>query len=62
MLRCRFYVNQEEVENDYRPVSWPIKYPYWCSGESETDFILIAYVDSIEKDLALEAPENMYNY
>ena len=56
MLKCRFYLNIEAVDEDYRPVIWPIKYPYWCSGESENDFILIAYVDSIE-DLMKQWPE-----
>ena len=49
MLSCRFYVNIEKVNRDYRPVIWPIKYPYWCSGESSTDFIIVAYVDSLDE-------------
>lgn len=49
MLWCRFYVNIEEVKEDYRPVVWPIKYPYWCSGETEKDFILVAYVESLDE-------------
>lgn len=56
MLRCRFYVNMEEVKNDYRPVVWPIKLPYWCSVESSEDFILVAYVDTID-DLMKQWPE-----
>ena len=56
MLRCRFYVNIEKVKNDYRPVVWPIKLPYWCSGESSEDFILVAYVDTID-DLMKQWPE-----
>lgn len=56
MLRCRFYVGIEKTDNDYRPVVWPIKYPYWCSGENETDFCLVAYVDSME-DLMKQWPE-----
>lgn len=33
---------------DYRPIKWPILYPYWCSGQTsgEINFdinILIAY-------------------
>lgn len=56
MLWCRFYVNIDEVKGDYRPVTWPIKYPYWCSGESDEDFILVAYVDSLD-DLYKQWPE-----
>ena len=56
MLRCRFFVNKKEVKNDYRPVCWPIKLPYWCSGENSKDFILIAYVDTID-DLMKQWPE-----
>lgn len=56
MLRVRFTVNIKQVEGDYRPIIWPIKYPYWCSGENDTDFILIAYVDSLD-DLYKQWPE-----
>lgn len=56
MLRCRFYVGIEETDGDYRPVVWPVKYPYWCSGENETDFCLVAYVDSME-NLMKQWPE-----
>lgn len=50
MLRARFYVDMEACGYDYRPVKWPIKYPYWCSGETMNDeYILVAYVDSIEE-------------
>lgn len=50
--RIRFKINQAETGYDYRPMVWPIKYPYWCSGEScglgEDDYyILIAYVDKV---------------
>ncbi len=43
-LRVRFYVNDEACGGDYRPIKWPPVGPYWCSGETDTDFILIAYV------------------
>ena len=49
MIWTRFYVNIKKVNGDYRPVVWPIKYPYWCSGESSTDFIIVAYVDSLDE-------------
>lgn len=34
MIRARFYIGKDDCDNDYRPVKWPIKYPYWCSAES----------------------------
>ena len=49
MIRARFYVNKKECEGDYRPVKWPIKHPYWCTGESDSDFVLVAYVTTIEE-------------
>lgn len=53
VMRVRFEVDIEECEEDYRPVSWPIAHPYWCTGESDTSFILVAYVESEEQLLAL---------
>jgi hypothetical protein len=52
MIRARFYANG----NDYRPVKWPIKHPYWCSGSTFEDpmrSIIVAYADSIEEILEL---------
>ena len=49
MLRVRFEVDEE----DYRPVKWPIKHPYWCSGYSDTHNILVAYVDDLDQLLEL---------
>lgn len=49
MLRVRFYVPFDECKGDYRPVKWPIKYPYWCTGENLSEFILVAYVDSMDE-------------
>ena len=40
MIRARFYINKKDCGNDYRPVKWPIKYPYWCTGESSDCFII----------------------
>ena len=34
MQRIRFYLSQDKTDGDYRPVVWPIKYPYWCTGET----------------------------
>lgn len=59
MIRARFYIKKSDCGNDYRPVKWPIKYPYWCSAESSNSFVLVAYAedeDSI-KELWPEAYE-----
>lgn len=45
MIRARFYIKFENCDCDYRPVKWPIKYPYWCTGESADSFTLVAYAD-----------------
>lgn len=45
MIKARFYIRKDDCNNDYRPVKWPIKYPYWCSGESDDSFILVAYAE-----------------
>lgn len=47
MIRARFYV---EVD-DYRPVNWPVKHPYWCSGENDDGYTLVAYADDEEEIL-----------
>lgn len=49
VYRARFTV----PEDDYRPVTWPIDHPYWCSGYSAEGSILIAYVESKEQLLKL---------
>lgn len=57
MIRARFFVNKKECGKDYRPLRWPIQYPYWCTGENDSDFVLVAYANSIKelKDLWPEA-------
>lgn len=45
MIRARFYIGKDDCDNDYRPVKWPIKYPYWCSAESSNSFVLVAYAE-----------------
>lgn len=45
MIRARFYIKKSDCSNDYRPVKWPIKYPYWCSAESSNSFVLVAYAE-----------------
>ena len=44
MLRIRFNVTNE----DFRPVNWPLAYPYWCSGFDSDGAILISYCDNAE--------------
>jgi hypothetical protein len=44
MLRVRFHANIE----DPRPINWPIKHPYWVSGEGEDYAIVIAYADDLD--------------
>lgn len=56
MLRVRFYIDFEDCNNDYHPVVWPIKHPYWCTGENESSFVLVTYVDS-EEELYKQWPE-----
>ena len=41
MIRARFHVNKE----DYRPVNWPIKHPYWCTGYGADYAVIVAYAD-----------------
>ena len=45
MYQFRFKISKETTE-DYRPVNWPIDYPYWCYGENDTHFYLMAYEES----------------
>lgn len=52
MIRCRFKTNSE----DYRPINWPLKHPYWCSGQGTNYFILIAYADD-EAEIFKNWPE-----
>lgn len=49
MLRCRFYVNG----SDYRPVKWPVKHPYWCTGhaffcteQGNSKAVVVSYADN----------------
>ena len=45
MLRVRFHANPD----DYRPVKWPVKYPFWCTGYGENHSVVVAYVDSVDE-------------
>jgi hypothetical protein len=53
MICVRFFVRDE----DYRPVKWPIKYPYWCTGygeDREGEYAtLVAYADNVEQLMEL---------
>ena len=48
MIRARFFFFFEECEGDYRPLEWPIQYPYWCTGENDSYFVLVAYINSMK--------------
>ena len=52
MIRARFKAN----ENDYRPVNWPVKHPFWCSGYGEGYSIVVAYADN-EQEILENWPE-----
>lgn len=46
MIRFRFYLDKKACNYDYRPVSWPIRFPYWCTGENVDSFVIVAYAES----------------
>lgn len=50
--RLRFTTHSE----DYRPIVFNPKYPWWCSGESENDATIIAFLPTTE-DLETYWPE-----
>lgn len=52
MIRCRFRANV----NDFRPVNWPIKHPYWCTGYGDGYSIVVAYADD-EAEILRNWPE-----
>ena len=41
MIKVRFHANAE----DPRPVTWPVRHPYWISGEGDGYAIVVAYAD-----------------
>lgn len=47
MIRARFKANFE----DYRPVNWPVKHPYWCTGYGDGYATVVAYADNEEEIL-----------
>lgn len=47
MIRARFKANPD----DFRPVHWPIKHPYWCTGYGPDYSIVVAYADDKQEIL-----------
>jgi hypothetical protein len=44
MIRARFKCDDE------RPISWPVKHPFWCTGyDSYGSCIVVAYADDEEE-------------
>lgn len=52
MLRARFTTDG----SDFRPVVWPIKHPYWCTGYRDSRAVIVAYVDD-EAELLTNWPD-----
>lgn len=52
MIRARFKANG----GDYRPVNWPVKHPYWCTGYGDDYTIVVAYADD-EAEILANWPE-----
>lgn len=52
MIRVRFKTQEE----DYRPINWPVKHPYWVSGSGSNYWVLVAYADD-EAELLRNWPE-----
>ena len=42
LLRVRFRAN----EDDYRPINFPVKHPYWCTGYGIGFSVVVSYADS----------------
>lgn len=42
MIRARFMT----TSSDYRPVVWPIRHPYWCTGYCDGMSVIVAYADA----------------
>ena len=45
MIRARFKTDAE----DWRPVNWPLKHPYWCAGYNDTYAVMVAYADDLDE-------------
>jgi hypothetical protein len=44
MLRVRF----KAAAPDYRPINWPVKHPYWCTGFGDDYSIVVSYADDTD--------------
>ena len=54
MIRARFELIGV---TDPRPVIWPIKHPYWCTGYGKDDgAVIVAYADD-EDEILRQWPE-----
>ncbi len=53
MIRARFHTPCA----DYRPVNWPIKHPYWCTGYDPDDHPIIAAYADDEAEILRNWPE-----
>jgi hypothetical protein len=42
MIRARFKASLE----DPRPINWPVKHPFWVTGESNAHSIVVSYADN----------------
>lgn len=52
MIRARFKTGAA----DYRPINWPIKHPYWCTGYGDDYATIVAYADD-EAEILHNWPE-----
>lgn len=52
MIRARFKANAD----DFRPVVWPVKHPYWCTGYGDDYAVIVAYADD-EAEVKRNWPE-----
>jgi len=52
VIRARFHAN----EYDFRPIVWPVKHPYWCTGYGDGYSIIVAYADN-EAEILTNWPE-----
>lgn len=52
MIRARFHANPD----DYRPVVYPVKHPWWCTGYGPEYSVIVAYADD-EAEILRNWPE-----
>ena len=45
MIRVRFKANPE----DPRPISWPVKHPYWITPYSNKNAMVVSYADDLDE-------------